>query len=104
MCLSNRASQNDAIWYISRHQEDNGLVEMLKITPGVTVCKVSIQLTSCQGGSEATITYSHTSLGPDGDAFVASFTEERDEQFIRTWETRIKHYLSHGTARHGRAV
>lgn len=41
-------------------------------------------------GSEADITYSHTSLGPRGDEFVASF--------MRDWESRINHFLTHGAA------
>jgi len=59
---------------------------------------LTIQLRLVGGGSEATITYAHTSLGPEGDAFVASFTEEYYRQFMRDWEARINHYLSHGSA------
>ena len=89
-----RASPNDAIWYITRHEPDNGFVEMIKITPSVTVCKLSIQLHPVQSGSGATITYAHTSLGPEGDAFVAEFTEEHYRKFMQEWEARINHYLS----------
>jgi hypothetical protein len=92
------ADPGHAIWYITRHEPDSGFVEMIKITPAVTACKLTIQLRPAASGSEATITYSHTSLGPAGDAFVASFTEEHYRQFMREWETRINHYLSHGTA------
>ena len=92
------ADPGHAIWYITRHEPGNGFVEMIKITPAVTACKLTIQLRPSAGGSEATITYSHTSLGPAGDAFVASFTEEHYQQFMREWETRINHYLTHGTA------
>ena len=49
-------------------------------------------------GSEADVTYSHTSLGPQGDVFVASFTAEFYVQFMREWEDRMNHYLAHGTA------
>ena len=91
------AGPSDAIWYITRHEPSNGLVEMIKITPGVTACKLTIQLRPCDRGSEATITYAHTSLGPEGDTFVASFTDEHYKQFMRVWEARINHYLSHGS-------
>ncbi|HKO66437.1 MAG TPA: hypothetical protein VJU53_01420 [Burkholderiaceae bacterium] len=90
------ATPNDAIWYITRHEPADGFVEMLKITPGVTACKLSIQLCAAAGGAEATITYSHTSLGPSGDAFVDSFTEEFYVNFMRAWESRLNHYLKHG--------
>ena len=91
------ANPSNAIWYITRHELSNGLVEMVKITPNITACRLTIQLGPTEGGSEATITYTHTSLGPEGDTFVASFTEEHYEEVMRDWEARINHYLSQGT-------
>lgn len=88
----------DAIWYITRHQPEAGRIEMIKITPEVTACRLTIQLRPVPGGSEATITYCHTSLGPEGDAFVASFTEACYRQFMQDWEDRLNHYLRHGSA------
>lgn len=93
------ASPNDAVWYITRHERDNGFVEMIKITPLVTACRLTIQLHAIATGSEAIVTYTHTSLGPEGDAFVASFTDDYYRQFMEDWEARINHYLEHGTAR-----
>jgi hypothetical protein len=91
------AGADDAIWYITRHEPGDGFVEMIKITPSVTACRLSIRLSRCASGAEATITYAHTSLGPAVDTFVAAFTEEYYQQFMRDWETRINHYLSHGS-------
>jgi hypothetical protein len=88
----------DAVWYITRHEPEAGFVEMLKITPNVTACRLTIKLRAAGGGCEADITYSHTSLGPEGDAFVASFTEAFYRKFMQDWESQINHYLLHGTA------
>jgi len=71
---------------------------MIKITPDVTACKLTIQLRAAGSGSEADVTYSHTSLGPQGDVFVTSFTAEFYVQFMREWEDRMNHYLTQGTA------
>jgi hypothetical protein len=49
-----------------------------------------------EGGSEADVTYCHTSLGPAGDAFVASFTEDHYRGFMQDWERRLNHYLRYG--------
>ena len=92
------AGPSSAIWYITRHEPSHGFVEMIQITPAVTACRLNIQLRPVEGGAEATITYAHTSLGPEGDTLVASFTEEYYRQFMRDWEARINHYLSHGSA------
>ncbi len=83
----------DAIWYITRHEPEAGVVEMVKITPNVTACRLSVRLHAVPDGSEAVVTYAHTSLGPDGDAFVASFTEDFYRKFMQDWESRLNHYL-----------
>jgi len=92
------AQPTDAIWYITRHDLLAGFVEMLKITPQVTACRLTIQLRGVADGCEADITYSHTSLGPQGDEFIASFTEAFYCRFMQDWESRVNHYLRHGTA------
>ncbi len=90
-------STSNTFWYITRHEPSNDFVEMIKITPGVTACKLTIQLRPVEEGSEATITYAHTSLGSAGDTFVTSFTAEYYNGFMRDWETRMNHYLAHGS-------
>jgi hypothetical protein len=92
------AKIHDAIWYITRHEPTRGYVEMIKITPGVTACKLTIRVRPGKPGTEAEITYTHTSLGPEGDNFIAGFTAEYYVQFMREWESRMNHYLKHGTA------
>ena len=38
------AQPSDAIWYITRHEPAAGSVEIIKITPNVTACRLTIQL------------------------------------------------------------
>ncbi len=95
------AAQQAAIWYITRHEPQNGFVEMVKITPGVTACRLTIQLRATPSGCDATVTYAHTSLGPEGDAYVAAFDEQQYGTFMRAWELRMNHFLAHGTAMPG---
>ena len=71
---------------------------MLKPMPKVTACRLTIQLRAASMGSEAVVTYMHTSLGPEGDKFVESFTEDFYLTFMQDWEARINHYLRHGVA------
>jgi len=89
---------NDAIWYVTRHDPQARLVEMIRVTPAVTACRLTIRLRPAAAGCEADITYSHTSLGPQGDEFVASFTEDFYRQFMQEWESKLNDYLRHGTA------
>jgi hypothetical protein len=92
------ASPHDAVWYVTRHDPAHGLVEMIRITPAVTACRLTIQLRPTATGSEADVTYLHTSLGPDGDEFLRGFTAEAYAQAMQLWEARVNHYLEHGVA------
>jgi hypothetical protein len=84
----------DTFWYITRHEPHAGFIEMIRITPEVTACRLTIQLRDTDVGCEADVTYAHTSLGPRGDAFVASFTEEHYQGFMQEWEARLNAYLA----------
>jgi hypothetical protein len=91
------ASPRDAIWLVTRHDPAGGFLEIVKVSPGVTVCRLTVQLRAEGAGCEAAITYSHTSLGPVGDELCAAFTEEHYERFMRDWEVRLGHFLSTGS-------
>jgi len=90
------ASPQDAVWMVTRLEPEAGIVEMVKIAPEVTACILRIVVEPAPGGSAATVTYSHTSLGPQGDEFVAAFTEEFYRGFMEDWERRLNHYLGTG--------
>jgi hypothetical protein len=92
------ASPADAIWYVTRHEPAAGYVEMIKVTPGVTACRLTIRLRHTTGGCEADVSYTHTSLGPQGDEFVRGFTEASYVRAMQQWEARLNHYLIHDSA------
>jgi len=85
-----------AFWYITRHEPEASFVEMLKIVPGVTACRLNIQLSEESAGCVAEITYTHTSLGPAGDEFVAKFKAEHYQKFMEAWEKALNHFLATG--------
>ena len=93
-----RADADDAFWYVTRHEPAAGFVEMVKFTPGVTACRLTIGLRPTAGGCEAEVVYTHTSLGPRGDEFVRGFTADAWARAMRLWEARLNHYLVHGSA------
>jgi hypothetical protein len=88
--------RGSAIWYVMRHEPEQFFVEMLKIAPGVTACRLKIQLSPEGGGCMAEVTYSHTSLGPAGDELVAAFTAEHYGKFMQSWEEALNHFLTTG--------
>src|SRR5205809_3055120 len=86
-----------AIWYVTRHEPENCFVEMLKIVPGVTACRLEIQLTPNGDQCFADVTYSHTSIGAAGDEFVAKFTADFYQKVMRVWEKEVNHFLNTGS-------
>lgn len=84
----------NAIWYVTRHEPEH--VEMIRVTPGVTACRLDIELAAVEAGTEAKITYMHTSLGEAGDRFLETFTAPYYERFMRDWESRMNFYLRTG--------
>jgi hypothetical protein len=92
-----RDSLGTAIWYITRHEPESWCVEMLKILPGVTACRLTIQL--FENGDEcfADVSYCHTSLGPRGDEFLKTFTADYYQRFMREWEKELNHFLTTGS-------
>ena len=85
-----------AIWYITRHEPDRWFVEMLKILPGVTACRLEIQLSENGDECFADITYSHTSIGSAATSFVAKFTADYYQKFMQEWEKELNHFLTTG--------
>lgn len=93
------AGPGEETWYITRHEPAAGLLEMIRIRPAVTAGRITIRLRATANGCAADITYTYTSLGPQGDDFIAAFTADHYRQFMREWETRLNHWLANGTAR-----
>ena len=91
-----RSEADDTIWYVTDYQPKAGFIAFVRTTPGLTACRLLIQLAATPEGSTATITYAHTSLGERGDAFVEAFAEAKFLGEMQSWEKRINHYLATG--------
>ena len=70
---------------------------MLKILPGVTACRLEIQLSPDGDHCFADVTYTHTSIGLEGDEFVSKFTAEYYQKFMQEWESALNYYLKTGS-------
>jgi len=95
-CVFVTPGEPPAVWVVTEVDPERLFVEMVKVTPGVTACRLTIQLEPAPGGSAAHVCYRHTSLGPRGDEFVASFTDAAYESFMKEWERELNHFLSTG--------
>lgn len=88
-----------AYWMITAYDPAAFALEMVKCTPGVTFCKISIRLEARgKRRTDATIRYSYTSLSEEGDAFLEGFGEEDYADFMQRWEEAMNHFLETGEA------
>lgn len=90
------AGPQEAIWMVTVHDPENHHLEIIKLIPGIVVGKIVIRLAPTSGGCSADISYSFTSLGPDGDRVVSEFTQEHFDEFMLTWETELNHFTATG--------
>ena len=92
------SGESASIWVITRHDPEAFEVEMFKVTPGFTVGKLQISLsTNGEKQTRATIAYEFTSLSSLGDSYLEGFTAQWYEQFMQVWEKQMNYYLETGT-------
>jgi hypothetical protein len=87
-------SGETAVWVITQRDPKDHLLEMIKVTPGMTVGKIRIKLEA--GGDatpEAEVSYMYTALSAEGAEFVNGYTEEFFTAFMEYWERTLNDYL-----------
>ena len=87
--------EEDSIWMITRYDPAVHFVEMVKVTPGKTSCKLQIQLSETGLNScDSTITYTYIALSREGKDFVNNFSTSDFESMMKDWEKSINEFLS----------
>jgi len=86
---------DDSIWVVTQWDPERFSVKFFKVTPGLTVAKIEIQLREAEGAKTyADVTYGYTALSNEGEAFVDGFTRNHYEDFMREWETELNQFLA----------
>jgi len=92
-----RTREGEAVWVVTAYDAEAHHLEVLKVTPEVTVCRIVIDLEEIEPGrTKAVITYTKISLGQRGDRILERFTAQFYESFMVRWETAMNHYLKTG--------
>lgn len=91
------AGRVDAVWIVTRYDAPAHELTMYKVIPGHTVGRLDIALEGDgKGRTAAEVSYEYTSLGPGGDSFLESFTEEWYQSFMSGWEVALNDFLRAG--------
>jgi hypothetical protein len=86
-----------AIWTITRHEPDDGLIEFVRFGPDDVVTRISIHVRPTAANEcTALIRYQHTALSDRADAVIASFSEAYFRSFMELWQRRLQYFLDTG--------
>jgi hypothetical protein len=86
----------EAIWTVVHYDVANHAISYVRVRPDSHVARIDITcLLHGDGQTQATVTYTFTTLGPDGDDFLAHLTREAFVHHeLPSWERAINHYLA----------
>jgi hypothetical protein len=97
-CVFTTAHHGDTetVWYTTDHESPRR-VRFVRVTPGFMTVEIEILLAPLgRDGTQATIHYTYTALGPQGQDALERSTEEEWLQMMEWWERSMNHYLQTG--------
>jgi hypothetical protein len=87
----------DTVWVLEEYDPARHRVRYVRITPGSDVTQLEIVLEAVAADrTAATVRYTFTGFTQEGNALVASMTEEHYAHRLREWETELNHFLLTG--------
>jgi hypothetical protein len=91
------ADGRERLWLLTTYDVDHGRIEYVVVVPGLTANQIKIRVVSDgENHSQATITYRHSAIGPEGNKEVAKLDEHWAEQQRAHWERAINGLLDKG--------
>jgi hypothetical protein len=87
-------AQPDAIWVITNFDSSSHVLEIVKVTPGMTVGRINIALSKNEtGDTDARVMYRYTAISTDGENFVRNYSEEFFREFMKFSESILNKFL-----------
>lgn len=90
----------ESIWVITCFDPMVHVLEIVKFTPGLTVCRIRISLSeNTRGETDADVRYMYTAMSDEGAEFVRSYSDEFFKTFMEHMEAALNSFLIGGTDR-----
>jgi hypothetical protein len=84
----------ESIWVITRFDTERYRMEIVKVTPGMTVGKIRISLSANESGNtDAEVVYMYTAISPEGEKFVRDYSEDFFKRFMQFSEATLNDFL-----------
>ncbi len=94
-CVFTTGDQDpDSIWIITKFDLNDHWLEIVKVTPGMTVGRIRIKLDENDtGGTDAEVCYMYTAISSEGENFVRDYSEEFFTKFMELTESALNDFL-----------
>ncbi len=94
-CIFMTGEENpESFWVITDFDPLRHRLEMVKVSPGMTVARITIRLTENESGNtDAEVAYIYTAISREGEAFVKRYSQEFFDEFMQFSQTTLNHFL-----------
>lgn len=83
-----------SVWVVTDHDPEQFTLRMYKITPGLVVTRLDIELHPLRdSATTAEVHYTYTALSEEGGVWVAERTADWYVRFMEEWERELNEYL-----------
>jgi hypothetical protein len=84
----------ESFWVITDFDPLRYRLEMVKVTPGMTVAKITICLAENEPGkTDAEVVYLYTAISREGEGFVKKYSQEFFDGFMQFSESALNSFL-----------
>ncbi len=94
-CIFTTGEDNpEAIWVITEFDPVRRRLEIVKVSPGMTVARITIDLAEDESGNtDAEVVYMYTAISRDGEKFVKDYSREFFDTFMQFSEFALNSFL-----------
>ena len=84
----------ESIWVITEFDPVRHRLEIVKVSPGMTVGRMTIDLSEDESeNTNAEVVYQYTAISPEGEQFVKDYSQEFFDGFMQFSESALNSFL-----------
>ncbi len=94
-CIFTTGEENpESFWVITDFDPLRYRLQIVKVTPGMTVARISISLAEDESGNtDAEVVYMYTAISWEGETFVKEYSQEFFDGFMQFSESTLNSFL-----------
>ena len=94
---TSKPGEEDTVWVVSRHDAAERCVEFTRFTSNSRTCILKIAVSALgHDQSKVDISYTCTSVAPEGNRFIESWSDREFLDAVTFWEASMNHFLKTG--------